>query len=187
MSHFPEIQPLSPSFNFGLSNGGELMRLFDSEGEYADSLTYSDTSPWPSQADGQGASLELKSPSSDNALAHNWKASLNHGTPGAPNSGVNNSIPQTDINAIRQKPKNYPNPFHAETTISFTTPSRGHVDVSIFDLLGKQVASLMNEVAEPGRQEVVWRPEGHLESGMYIYQIRLNEGTISGMMIYNRR
>lgn len=187
MSHFPDIQPLSPSFNFGLSNGGELLRLFDSEGKYADSLTYADTSPWPSQADGQGASLELKNPSSDNALAQNWTANLNHGTPGAPNGGMNNSIPQAEINTITHKPKNYPNPFHVETTISFTTSSRGHVHVNIFDLLGQQVASLMNEVAEHGKQEVVWRPEGHLEAGMYIYRIRFNEGTSSGIMIYNRR
>lgn len=185
MSHFPEVEPLSLSFDFGLSNGGELIRLFDSEGEIIDALTYSDSSPWPSQADGQGPSLELKSPSSDNALAQNWTASFNEGTPGAPNSGVN-SIPRADINSIAQKPKNYPNPFHVETTISFTTSSRGHVHVNIFDLLGRQVASLMNEVAEPGKQEVVWRPEGHLEAGMYIYQIRFNKGTSSGMMIYDR-
>jgi hypothetical protein len=187
MSHFPDIQPLSPSFNFGLSNGGELLRLFDSKGEYADAVTYSDMSPWPSQADGQGASLELISPFSDNTLAQNWTANLNHGTPGSPNTGMNNSTPSADLSVITHNAKNYPNPFNVETTISFTTPSRGHVRVTIFDLLGKQVASLKNEVTEPGKQEVVWQPEDHLEAGMYIYQIWYNEATISGIMIYNRR
>lgn len=187
VSLFPAIQPLSPSFDFGLSNGGELLRLFDSEGACVDSLTYSDRSPWPSQADGQGASLELKNPSSDNALAKNWTANLTHGTPGAPNSSAGNSIPQVDINTDDNTPINYPNPFQVETTISFTTLSHGPVQVNIFDLLGKQVASLMNEVAEPGKHELVWRPEDHVEAGMYIYQIRFNEGTRSGIMIYSRR
>jgi hypothetical protein len=56
------------------------------------------------------------------------------------------------------------------------TPSRGPVQVNIFDLLGKQVASLMNQVAEPGKQELVWRREDHEEAGVYICQIRSDEG-----------
>jgi len=48
----------------------------------------------------------------------------------------------------------YPNPFNAATTLQYTLAQRSHVSLKIFDLLGREVATLMNEVHEAGTHEV---------------------------------
>ena len=58
----------------GLSNGGEDITIYDNMGNLADSVNYDDTDPWPTEPDGNGASLVLCNPSSDNTLAENWSA-----------------------------------------------------------------------------------------------------------------
>ncbi len=61
--------------NGALSNGGEDIILMDSEGTEIDAVSYSDAAPWPENADGDGPSLTLCDPSSDNSLGENWIAS----------------------------------------------------------------------------------------------------------------
>jgi hypothetical protein len=66
-----------------LSNGGETLRLVDADGDWVDVVTYSDRTPWPSSADGEGASLELIDPAQPNHIPSNWAASTaTGGTPG---------------------------------------------------------------------------------------------------------
>ena len=50
-----------------------------------DNVEYNDTDPWPVEADGTGATLELIHPSLDNSLAENWTASIGYGSPGGEN------------------------------------------------------------------------------------------------------
>ena len=83
---FSEVETVTEEVSFGFSGSGELLRLFNFSGEMVDSLVYSDSAPWPPEADGDGATLELIDPVFDNALAESWQASINHGTPGAMNS-----------------------------------------------------------------------------------------------------
>jgi hypothetical protein len=59
-----------------LSNGGEKLEIKNTLNAVVDSLTYDDVSPWPLEADGLGASLEIINPASDNAVATNWRASV---------------------------------------------------------------------------------------------------------------
>ncbi|MFC1694259.1 CotH kinase family protein, partial [Candidatus Latescibacterota bacterium] len=79
---FPDVVNYLGEFNFGLSGGGELVRLFDAQGALVDHVTYDDGAPWPLTPDGQGPSLSLISPKLDNTLGENWKPSVEHGTPG---------------------------------------------------------------------------------------------------------
>lgn len=87
-SFFPAVTNYVGPMGFGFSGNGELLRIFDNTGTLIDTVHYDDVAPWPTEPDGQGASLELISPVLDNALASSWKASLNpaHGTPGEVNS-----------------------------------------------------------------------------------------------------
>ena len=78
------------NFGFGLSGGGELLRLFDSNGQLVDKVEYNDIAPWPTEPDGAGPTLELINPSLENDMASNWAASSGNGTPGAVNSVYNN-------------------------------------------------------------------------------------------------
>ena len=68
--------------SFGFSGSGELLRLYYKDGRLADSVRYDDAEPWPTEADGQGPSIELIDPDSDNGKGENWRASAGTGTPG---------------------------------------------------------------------------------------------------------
>ena len=66
--------------------------------------------------------------------------------------------------------QNYPNPFNPSTLISFTLPEQGDVELKIFDVLGNEVATLVNESKPAGSYEVEWNAS-NLPSGVYIYQL----------------
>jgi hypothetical protein len=86
-SLFPDVTNYVGNADFGLSGSGELVRLYDSNGTLIDSLIFDDEAPWPTAADGQGGTLELIDPSSDNTLGANWASDGTiHGTPGTQNS-----------------------------------------------------------------------------------------------------
>ncbi len=82
----PDVSNVVGDADFGLSGGGELVRIFDASGAIVDSLTYDDSAPWPEEADGNGYTLALTDPTCDNHLPECWNASAQmNGTPGAPN------------------------------------------------------------------------------------------------------
>ena len=66
--------------------------------------------------------------------------------------------------------QNYPNPFNPVTKIRFTIVDRRLTIVSVHDLLGQEVATLVNEVKDPGTYEVVFDASG-LASGVYLYRL----------------
>jgi hypothetical protein len=63
--------------------------------------------------------------------------------------------------------QNYPNPFNPRTNIRFSLPQREHVTLKIFDLLGKEVATLVEGDLAPGEHAVVFDGNG-LSSGVYL-------------------
>ena len=83
---FPSVSNVVGDFGFGLSGGGELLRLFDSNEQLVDKVEYNDIAPWPTEPDGTGSTLELINPSLENDMASNWAASNGNGTPGERNS-----------------------------------------------------------------------------------------------------
>ena len=66
--------------------------------------------------------------------------------------------------------QNYPNPFNPSTTIQFALPKRSEVTLKIFDLLGREVATLVDEDLQPGEYKVIFEA-GDLPSGVYFYRI----------------
>ncbi|MCP4583695.1 MAG: hypothetical protein GY839_18960, partial [candidate division Zixibacteria bacterium] len=91
-SFFPLVDNSLGNFDFGLSGSGEQIRLYDAAGHLVDSLSYDDREPWPVEADGNGATLELKHTAFDNNIACNWAASPFYGTPGGPNDDLPETI-----------------------------------------------------------------------------------------------
>lgn len=77
--------------------------------------------------------------------------------------------------------QNYPNPFNRITQIKFQIPKRGRVTLAIYDLLGKEVITLLNEEKERGIYTVSWdgkdKNSMNVSSGIYLYQLRM--GTYS--------
>ncbi len=66
--------------------------------------------------------------------------------------------------------QNYPNPFNPSTQISFDLPKESHVRLSVFSVLGQEVATLANETMQPGSHQVEFAGD-KLPSGMYFYKI----------------
>lgn len=65
---------------------------------------------------------------------------------------------------------NHPNPFHEATTIRYALPEATHVRLSIYDALGRLVATLVDEERPAGRHEATWSARA-LASGVYVYRI----------------
>ncbi len=95
---FPEVNNFIGDLGFGLGGGGDMVRLFDSYEILMDDVEYDDEDPWPVEADGTGATLELIHPSLDNSLPENWIASEGFGTPGGVNSNDSCGEVLGDIN-----------------------------------------------------------------------------------------
>ena len=79
--------------------------------------------------------------------------------------------------------QNYPNPFNPSTIISYQIPSTGIVTIKIYDTLGREIETLVNEVENPGRHEVEFSAKNvsasagkgiNLTSGLYFYRITTN-------------
>ncbi|MCB9357894.1 MAG: T9SS type A sorting domain-containing protein [Calditrichaeota bacterium] len=77
---------------------------------------------------------------------------------------------------------NYPNPFNPTTTIEFSIPSNGLVTLTVFDVLGREVTTLVNENLTAGAYTTTWNAAS-LPSGMYMYRISINEQSIVNKML----
>jgi hypothetical protein len=67
--------------------------------------------------------------------------------------------------------QNYPNPFNPSTKIVFQIPESENVSLKIYDVLGNEIVSLINEKKDPGKYEIGFNAS-HLSSGIYFYTLR---------------
>ncbi len=76
--------------------------------------------------------------------------------------------------------QNFPNPFNPSTSIIYSLPAKSKVDIKIFDLLGKEVVTLVNDNQEAKHYKVIWdakdRFGNSVPSGMYLYRIVAKSG-----------
>ena len=66
--------------------------------------------------------------------------------------------------------QNYPNPFNPSTKISYALPSKGFVTLKVYDVIGNEVASLVNQEQEEGEHNISF-DASNLSSGIYFYKI----------------
>jgi len=71
--------------------------------------------------------------------------------------------------------QNYPNPFNGASHIRFSVAEVSHVTLKVFDVLGREVATLVNETKLPGSHAVVW-DAGRMSSGVYVYRMETSAG-----------
>jgi len=72
--------------------------------------------------------------------------------------------------------QNYPNPFNPETSIRFSIDKNDFVTLTIYDILGKEVRTLISERLSPGKYNIVWKGEDNfgnkVASGVYFYKLK---------------
>jgi len=78
--------------------------------------------------------------------------------------------------------QNYPNPFNPTTTINYSVRGKGFAQLKIYDVLGKEIATLVNEEKRQGRYSVKFNGT-NLPSGVYIYTLRVNNFVQSRKMM----
>ena len=87
------------------------------------------------------------------------------------------------VPAAYELSQNYPNPFNPSTSISFNIPTDGIVSLKLFDMSGKEVSTLVNEVKTAGYYSVNFNA-ANLTSGIYFYELRAdNFSAVKKMML----
>jgi len=89
-------------------------------------------------------------------------------------TGVNIDEPGTGLPDRVALNQNYPNPFNPSTVISYDLPEASDVTIQVYDMTGRQVATLVNSRMEAGTHEVTFNA-GNLASGVYIYRLQAGE------------
>ncbi|MBI4547715.1 MAG: T9SS type A sorting domain-containing protein [Ignavibacteriae bacterium] len=126
---------------------------------------------WAYQASGTSSHLNAVSFVNENigAVVGTFGTILRTTTGGV--VGVEES-PVADLFPQRFKlDQNYPNPFNPVTVISFQLPVSSWVTLKVYDVLGREVETLVSEELKPGRYEVTWDAR-QFASGVYFYQIK---------------
>lgn len=81
--------------------------------------------------------------------------------------------------------QNYPNPFNPTTAISYQLSVNGNVKLSIFDMLGKEVTTLVNEKKPAGSYTVQWKATG-MPSGIYFYRVQMGVFTETKKLVLSK-
>ena len=185
---FPQVENIAGYFDFGLNNGGELLRLYNNEDYLVDSLTYSDTSPWPVEPDGSGATLILRDAFTDNSLPENWTFSELYGTPGQSNQEFLAVYHTKSVLPLKYDlGQNYPNPFNPDTRIPLTVAGNEKIKLIVYDIRGRLVETLIDGNMDPGKYVVQWQPGREIASGIYFYRLVIqNTQTITRKLVYLR-
>ncbi len=93
---------------------------------------------------------------------------------------VNAGSPTTFVEEIVNRPishrldQNYPNPFNPTTVISYELPFASSVNLAVYDLMGRNIATLINGERPAGRHSITWNAKG-LSSGLYFYKFEARQ------------
>jgi len=112
----------------------------------------------------------------------------------APDIGAIETDYPTDVKSIENtKPndfhlyQNYPNPFNPVTRIKYSIPERSNVSLTVYDIVGSKVTTLINQQQNAGSYEVNFNPSliiGGLSSGVYFYTLKTDAALITKKLIY---
>lgn len=105
-------------------------------------------------------------------------------------------IPETPTSVADNTPEGfavhgaYPNPFNPTTTIEYSIPSASLVNVSVYDVLGRKITELVNNMQEPGRHSVVWNGTNSagntVATGTYLFRITSGAAQATGKVMFLR-
>lgn len=120
--------------------------------------------------------LDLKTTSTEAASSGRYELQIQTGTPSAITT---NQQPKRV-----QLHQNYPNPFNPTTTIRYDVPAKSNVSLSVYNMLGRKVTTLVNqELRSAGRYKATFNATGlDLSSGLYIYKLTVGDKVMTRKM-----
>ena len=155
--------------------GGAIITWEDSRGDiYAQRINLSGVVQWTANGVGigtGGSSPTIVSSGSGGAII------ATSGTDIYASQLDGNGLLPVELTLVPDKFKlsqNYPNPFNPSTTIQFGLPNASYVKLKIFNILGQEVATLINENRDAGQHSVQWNAHG-LASGVYFYRLSAHQ------------
>ena len=171
-----------------LDNGGEKVVFINAVNDTLFSFKYNDKLPWPEEADGDGYSLvsAYRSPTGDPNNSTYWiKSGAINGSPNANDVVSNINQINNDVPTQFSLEQNYPNPFNPSTIIRYSIPVEGKVKIKIFDILGREVSTLLDRNYKAGNYSIEF-DGSNLSSGIYFYRLRSGNFIKSMKMILLR-
>jgi hypothetical protein len=86
--------------------------------------------------------------------------------------------------------RNFPNPFSESTTVEYRVTKPGRVQLTVYDLFGRELMKFVDDMKTPGRYTVQFNPGSNAEylnsGGIFLYRMKLNDRVESGKMVMIR-
>jgi subtilisin-like proprotein convertase family protein len=168
----------------GILNSSTINSQIDAQASYINEAQARNFTRWPV--------IGTNIFSSPSPYPTSWQEEVNNLKNWVTNRGIwiDNNLPGicvVGVNEIAsgQNVKVYPNPFENSANINFTITEKGRVSLKIFDALGKEVSSLINDERNPGKYDVHF-DGSTLSPGMYYYQLRTGNNMTAGKMVMNK-
>ncbi|MFA7288926.1 MAG: T9SS type A sorting domain-containing protein, partial [Melioribacteraceae bacterium] len=185
-SYFKDLSPAFPGANFAALKISA-KSITGSTFQYWEIFPDSVTTEWAQYSN------EQKLPE---GTAYIQAVIVIHGADGAPEASygiddvklelVNDPGTSVEDNGIipsrYELSQNYPNPFNPTTKIVYNIPQEGVVTLKVFNMIGQEVASLVNEIKSAGSHQINFNAK-ELASGMYIYRIQVGSFTSAKKML----
>lgn len=164
------IENVIGDLSFGLSSDGESVKMYSADGVLTDSVSYLPTNPWSEMANGQGYTLELKSPELDNAKAENWTSYRLAGSPGETNDELSSFSEIDDHKSITLSP----NPFIDAIQVDLELNSRSYVSAKLYNLEGQLIVTIVDKHLSLGKHTIT-DDLSNLDGGVYLLEVKTGD------------